>query len=534
MDAATPFKRNGTSLLLGFALALLVVFLIPANNRSVGLSLVRLLYDIQYGEFNIRGQTRGCNMRMIPNVVLPLRNEDERNVRALNDPDWCLLQLAADHRWEVVPPIELFADHPFQSWAAIQLVMRTDNHYHEAEGKHPLMAPERLAKVYAFVAATQNAYPKNGALWLAEAKLHHLVDNWPSVYACLEEAAFRPDWDHQPEAALWLYQYSIELGLSELHATQIADYNYNDCFNTIDWRIRAGFNDAITQSIRSGNEHEIAEYFDLLYQLGKAHWPDRRRQNAFAVFRDYEFGEALAEEPACLPSYSLEDVNDLLAANDEATIFWIWANEQFEPDVFNDFCDGHNRWNSDSAKVRKQWDAIGPESAVRFILARGFSCLAMSGLGLFVLCTGIYISIRRKTSCSPFDTNPHNGVQLVWRRFLLAVPIGVWGLARSLLIVMRPYGHGQRWDFIASDYIEIAALVGVVLLVATVLFTFSRTKAECLALWVASFACCIGLLLLCCYTQHLYVEFKLAELRGPLTAEFFAPTISSWIFSLFR
>jgi len=62
MDATTPPRRNSASLLLGFALALLVVFLISANNRRVGMSLVRVLFNFNYGDIDVCGQLRGCTI----------------------------------------------------------------------------------------------------------------------------------------------------------------------------------------------------------------------------------------------------------------------------------------------------------------------------------------------------------------------------------------------------------------------------------------------------------------------------------------
>jgi len=528
MDAARPPKRNWSSLLLGFALALFVVFLVPANNRRVGMAFVRLIFGVNYGDIDVGGQPPGCAITMVPTAELSERAASERYARARIDPDWFMIELAHSPRFPVVPKTTLFENHPDQPWVALRLVSATCGFSHHADRPcyRGLFTPARIDQIITFIRHTQTRFPNNGALWLAEGLMLDLQGHDRKAALAWEEAAIRTQWDEQSAAALSIYQ-SARLIMPNLDAGTLAYFAMPDFLSNVDKQVQRAINDRLAQGITAGDRDSVIHWASLLARLRDCRWLNAHRPTYSRRINSWLLGDAIRASATCAPEQISCAVGSLLFANNDDALAWAWMSENLPTQAFDKLRQSEIDVRASVQRYRKQYEASDREYMLRFGIARTSGGMTILVMALCICVMLLYFTYVRSeaTSNSPYDSTRYT---LRWRRVFLCLPICYW-IFQNALGSIRPGSLGIHASVDSPD--SFSAIVCTIALMALAHFSFriagSRFRQRQLCL--VSVIICLCTLHICTYLRSLFTNGLLFQLRHQCTGETLPLTLTSLI-----
>ncbi len=525
MDAATPPKRNSASLLLGFALALLVVFLMPANNRRVGMSLVRVMFDFNYGDIDVCGQLRGCTIMMVPTSGFSDRIREKRDARAKVDPDWLVVELADSIRYAHVPDAELFAGHPYQAWTALRIAGATHHlHMYKDEPHYKgLYQPDRIEHVLQFVRDTQSRYPNNGALWLAEGLILNLQGHESDALVAWEQAAERPHWDDQPAAALHIFDVARQF-MTEVDAGMLAYFAGPDSIVDVDGKVHSEIGHYLARSIEEQDEQAVARLFSLIARLRDCRWTSGFRSNYQRFLRSWELSDAIRSDDGCFAGKLNADLSDLLYSDNDHALIWAWAATHLPTDVFYDLRESEIDLIDSNLAYREHNSHIDHEYLLRFDLAKKWGVLSLISMAFLVCASMLYFCVRGQveTKGAPFLIQVR---RLRWIRTAGASLFSYWLFYNALKNVLQPVGLGSRkfLDDKDNQTILVFTLCCVALTVAG--YWLARIRIRQQIIWALSLILCLGVMFRCVYYRSLFAEGLLYQVRHLCTGELLPDTL---------
>lgn len=267
-----PTPRS-LSFVLGVNLILLALCLIPGPTRRLTGCLFRLFFHVQYGEFEAVGQPPGCTVTIVPYYALSSQGRARREALVTSNGDRFLLAMCQGRGTTAPPVAGLFAGHPFQQWAALEVARVAVT----SDGKNR-QSVEQVEGAMRFVEAARRDHPDNGALWLAEGLVLAELGNNEIAMEMFQEAACRPLWEYQKEICRRIYDLSVADGFMPIDAALFAE-SANSPIGGIEWLARRHLDQMLADAIHKDDPTRFVELMDLCSRLRQCAWRDVHRPN---------------------------------------------------------------------------------------------------------------------------------------------------------------------------------------------------------------------------------------------------------------